>query len=131
MSYLLDTNICIALLKGNDLELIEKIKSLDPEEFFLCSVVKGELAYGARKSSRVNDNLSVLQVFFTQFESLAFDDKAADFYGLNRASLEKAGTPIGHNDLLIAGIAQTHDLTVLTRNRNEFLRIPALKTETW
>lgn len=131
MSYLLDTNICIALLKNKDKTLVDKIKSQNPRDFYLCSVVKGELLFGARKSSKVNDNLETLKIFFDQFESFAFDDTGAEFYGLNRAALEKGGTPIGANDLLIASIAQAHHLTVLTRNRREFFRVPALQVEIW
>lgn len=131
MSYLLDTNICIVLLKDSDALLAQKIKAYPPNKFFLCSVVKAELLYGARKSNRVSDNLETLQIFFRQFESIPFDDKATEFYSINRTLLEKAGTPVGANDLLIAGIAQANQLTVITRNRSEFLRIPALQVEIW
>jgi tRNA(fMet)-specific endonuclease VapC len=131
MSYLFDTNICIALLKGEDLPLVERIKSQPPSLFMLCSVVKAELLYGARKSARVEANLSLFERFFTQFQSVPFDDKAAEFYGITRAILTQAGTPIGANDLLIASIAQTHDLTLLSRNHREFSRVPGLRIETW
>ena len=131
MKYLLDTNICIAILKNAELPLIQKIKSLQPVDFALCSVVKAELLYGARKSQSVERNLSLLAKLFGQFSSLAFDDQAAEFYGTNRAILERAGTPIGEADLLIASIALKHDLTVITRNHKEFVRVPGLKVETW
>lgn len=131
MSYLLDTNICIALLKDSDSLLAKKIKAYPPNKFFLCSVVKAELLYGARKSNRVSDNLATLQIFFRQFESIPFDDKATEFYSISRTLLEKTGTPVGANDLLIASIAQANQLTVITRNRSEFLRIPALQVEIW
>ena len=131
MSYLLDTNICIALLKGADKELVEKMKVRAPTEFHLCSVVKAELLYGAHKSQKVVANLGVLQKFFSQFNSVPFDDAAAEFYGTIRALLEKAGTPIGANDLLIASIAQTNNFTVLTRNYKEFIRVPGLRSELW
>ena len=130
MSYLLDTNICIALLTG-ERELAKKFKAKAPTSFHLCSVVKAELLYGAHKSQNVEANLALLEHFFAQFNSLPFDDVAAQFYGTARALLAKAGTPIGANDLLIAGIAQGNNLTILTRNRREFLRIPGLRTETW
>jgi tRNA(fMet)-specific endonuclease VapC len=131
VKYLLDTNICIAILKNAELPLIQKIKSLQPVDFALCSVVKAELLYGARKSQSVDRNLSLLTKLFGQFSSLAFDDQAAEFYGTNRAILERAGTPIGEADLLIASIAMKHDLTVITRNHKEFVRVPGLKVETW
>lgn len=131
MKYLLDTNICIALLKNNEESLKEKLISYSPIEILLCSVVKAELIYGARKSTCVEQNLNLLGVFFNQFVSLPFDDKAAEFYGVNRTILKNQGKPVGENDLLISSIALARDLTVVTRNKTEFSRIPALKIETW
>lgn len=131
MSYLLDTNIAIALLKGQDGGLIKKIHSYKPQDFYLCSVVKAELFFGARNSQKINHNLTLLDQFFAQFESLPFDDSAAEHYGTLRALLSRLGTPIGAHDLEIASIAQSHDLTVLTRNRKEFIRVPNLRVETW
>lgn len=131
MTFLLDTNICIALLKGKDRRLIEKMQEYTPTDFVLSSIVKAELLYGARKSQRVAENLAVLTQFFAQFDSLSFDDQAAHVYGTLRAILERAGTPIGANDLLIASIAHVHDLTVLTRNYSEFHRVDGLKVAVW
>ena len=134
MKYLLDTNICIALLKNetdNNSYLKEKLTTFSPSEFVLCSVVKAELIYGARYSKRVEQNLNLLSVFFSQFISFPFDDKAAEFYGINRTILKSQAKPVGENDLLISSIALARDLAVVTRNRAEFSRIPALKIETW
>lgn len=131
MKYLIDTNICIALLKSSEPSLIEKMKENHPSDFALCSIVKGELLFGARKSQAVEKTLLLLTQFFTQFESLSFDDRAAEYYGVNRAILAKAGTPIGDADLLISSIAIANDLTVITRNEREFLRVPSLKVEIW
>lgn len=130
MNYLLDTNICSALLEG-DTELNRQLRVQKSSDFFLCSIVKAELIFGARKSSRVAANIKLLDEFFPRFVSLPFDDSAAEYYGLMRTSLSKAGTPIGANDLFIASIALANDLTILTRNRNEFFRVPALRVETW
>lgn len=131
MKYLLDTNICIALLKNSDLTIVKKLKSLTPDQVVICSIVKTELLYGARKSQSVEKNLSLLSKFFNQLESLPFDDSATDFYGTQRSILEKAGTTIGNADLLIASIALAHDLTVVTRNQNEFIRVQNLRVEVW
>jgi tRNA(fMet)-specific endonuclease VapC len=131
LSYLLDTNICVDLLRRRDKDLLARIRARDPRDLHLCSVVKAELLFGARKSERVEDNLTLLAAFFSQFASLPFDDRAAEFYGIARAALEAAGTPIGANDLLIASIGQAHDLTVVTRNRSEFARVPGLRWEEW
>ena len=131
MKFLFDTNICIAILKNSELPLIQKVRLHQPTDFGLCSIVKAELLYGARKSQKVEKNLTLLGKFFAQFSSLPFDDRAAEFYGTNRAILERAGTPIGEADLLISSIAIANDLTVLTRNHGEFVRVPGLKVETW
>lgn len=131
MRYLLDTNICIALVHRPELLLKQRIAQKQPEDIVLCSIVKAELLYGARKSQRVAENLKELEAFFAPFDSIAFDDKAAEFYGANRALLVKSGTPIGINDLLIASIALAYDLTVVTRNTGEFMRIPGLRLESW
>ena len=131
MKYLLDTNICIALLKNSDINLIKKMKSHTPDQFAICSIVKAELLYGARKSQAVENNLLLLSKFFDQLDSLPFDDKATDFYGTQRAILEKAGTPIGQADLLIASIALANNRTVITRNHKEFIRVQGLKVDVW
>lgn len=131
MSYLLDTNICIALLKGNDRELKQQFQAHAPGDFCLCSVVKAELWYGARKSERIEANVQLLEQFFAPFTSYGFDDEAATYYGTLRAILSRAGTPVGANDLCIASIALAQDLVVLTRSRREFHRIPGLRVESW
>ena len=131
MRYLLDTNICIALVHRPEPALKLKLAGKRPQDLVLCSIVKAELLYGARKSQRVAENLKELEAFFAPFDSIPFDDRAADFYGTTRAILAKAGTPIGTNDLLIAGVALAHDLVVVTRNRKEFARVPGLRVEIW
>ena len=131
MRYLLDTNICIALVHRPEPILKQRLAQKQPQDLVLCSIVKAELLYGARKSQRVAENLKELAEFFAPFDSIAFDDKAADFYGANRALLAKGGTPIGINDLLIASIALAHDLMVVTRNTSEFMRVPGLRLESW
>lgn len=131
MKYLFDTNVCIALLKNSDLSLLQKLRSLQPTEIVLCSIVKAELLYGARKSQHVEKNLALLAKFFSPFSSLPFGDQSSEYYGTNRAILEKLGTPIGESDLLIASIALAHNLVVVTRNYGEFIRVPGLKVETW
>lgn len=131
MRYLLDTNICISILKNSDNSIIQKLKNHSPDEFVICSVVKAELLYGARKSQAVEKNLILLSQFFNQFQSLPFDDLASEFYGTQRAILEKAGTPIGNADLFIASIALAYNVTVITRNQKEFIRVQGLRLETW
>ena len=129
--YLLDTNTCIGVLTNRSLSTIERLRARDSSEICLCSVVKAELLYGARKSERVAENLRLLAEFFAPFVCLPFDDRCAENYGLIRAGLEKSGTPIGPNDLMIAAIAWTHDRTLITHNTGEFSRVVGLKVEDW
>ncbi|MBK8099317.1 MAG: type II toxin-antitoxin system VapC family toxin [Planctomycetes bacterium] len=93
--------------------------------------MKAELFYGARNSTRVEDNLRLLARFFGMFDSVAFDDECAVHYGLLRANLRRAGTPIGGNDMMIAAMAVAHDLTLATRNQAEFQRVGGLRLEEW
>jgi tRNA(fMet)-specific endonuclease VapC len=131
VKYLLDTNACIAILKGTDETLRDRLDEIGPQNIAICSVVRGELLFGARKSEQVERNLLSLTSFCQGLESFPYDDKAANFYGTNRAILEKSGEKIGEADLMISSIALAYDLTVITRNRREFVRVPGLKVESW
>ncbi len=130
--YLLDSNACIRLLNESaSSNMARKLAELTPDDIRLCSIVKSELYYGAYKSTRRDRNLANLNRFFSQFISLPFDDNAATIAGQVRAQLNVAGTPIGSNDLLIAAIALSNDLTLVTHNTREFGRINGLKYEDW
>lgn len=131
MKYLLDTNICIAYLSAQDFALNNVIHRNKPNDLLLCSIVRAELLFGAQNSRLIANNLAIFNDFFERFESLPFDDKAASQYAIIKTVLKKAGTPIGPNDLLIASIALTHNLTLVTRNHREFSMVPHLKIEEW
>lgn len=131
MKLLLDTNICIAYLNARSSAVADRLKQTDPDDLALCSIVKTELLFGAHKSSRTAENLARLEVFFRPFRSLPFGDRAADVAAKLRADLERAGTPIGPNDLLIGAIALAHGLTLVTANTGEFSRIAGLPLEDW
>jgi tRNA(fMet)-specific endonuclease VapC len=131
VKYLLDTNACIAILNGTDATLRDRLNEIGPQNIALCSIVLGELLFGARKSAKVEQNLERVQRFSQGLNSYHYDDKASEFYGINRALLERAGTPIGEADLMISSIALANNLTVITRNRKEFMRVPGLKVESW
>lgn len=130
MRVLVDTNVCIAWLKGEP-GVRDAWLDLEPEDVALSSVVRAELLYGARHSQKVAANLKRLETFFAPLVSLPFGDRAAEQYGLLRAQLTAAGTPIGPNDLMIASTALAHDLVLITRNQREFSRVPGLRLETW
>ncbi len=130
MTVLLDTNICIELMNERDSRAARKLASVSPREVRLCAVVKAELYHGAYKSGR-DQNIALVRTFTTSFESLPFDDPAAEIYGQLRNALEKQGKLIGPYDLLIAAIALAHDVTLVTHNIGEFQRVPNLVLEDW
>ncbi len=130
MRYLLDSNICIAWLKGHDL-VVERLIAVGKNQVCLCSPVKAELWFGVCKSQRKTENQTNLRQLFRQLSSLPFDDQAALFFGDIRAHLARQGTPIGPYDLQIAAIALAHELTLVTHNTREFARVPGLQLEDW
>lgn len=127
---LLDTDIWIALAHGRP-STLARLRSLDPAQVATSSIVRAELMFGARKSQRVAENLEGFRRLLEPFVSLPFDDLAAGHYGLIRATLERAGTSVGANDLLIASIALAHDCLLVTRNSREFEGVVGLRVETW
>lgn len=129
--YPLDTNVCIKILNNDSPPLVERMRSRRPSEIALCSVVKAELVYGARKSRRAAANLATLQEFFEPFRSYAFDDECTEPYGIIRTDLERSGEPIGPYDLMIAAIAMANDATLVTHNVDEFSRVVGLRWEDW
>lgn len=129
--FLLDTNVCIRILNGSSAAVLSRLQGTAPSALRLCSIVKAELLYGARRSSRVEDNLRLLQRFFAPLASLPFDDRCAEEAGLIRLDLERAGRPIGPNDMLIAATARAHDAVLVTHNEREFGRIPGLRLDDW
>jgi tRNA(fMet)-specific endonuclease VapC len=129
--YLLDTNACIRILNNSSSLLVGRLRDEDPSEIRLCSITKAELLYGARHSSRVADNLRLLERFFAPFISLPFDDPCSEHYAAIRADLAIRGQLIGPNDLLIAAIARAHDLVLVTNNGREFSRVVGLRIEDW
>ncbi len=128
--YLLDTNICIAWLKNNQ-AVVQRIIEAGENHIYLCAPVKAELWYGACKSQRVNDNKANLELLFSYFPSLPFDDHAALHFGESRSHLATQGTPIGPYDLQIVAIGLSHQLTVVTNNTREFERVPMLMLADW
>jgi tRNA(fMet)-specific endonuclease VapC len=127
MRYLLDTNTCIRHLNQRSISIVRKMSSIPPSEIAVCSIVKAELFAGSAKSIRPQQNLAKQQNFLSRFVSLPFDDSAAITYGSIRASLEKQGTPIGPLDMMIAAIALTNNLTLVTHNMAEFSRVTNLQ----
>jgi tRNA(fMet)-specific endonuclease VapC len=131
MRYLLDANTCIRYLNGRSLSIVRHVKSVPPEQIVMCSIVKGEMWFGAQRSHNPAQSRAQQNAFFALFESIPFDDAAADAYGRIRAELTTLGTLIGPNDLLIAAIALAYDLILTTHNTREFSRVTGLRLDDW
>lgn len=134
MTYLLDTNACIALINGRQPSVRERLEQAMKagDVIAVSSVVAFELWYGVAKSVRKEDNTERLAAFLAgPLDLLAFDEEDAQVTGEIRARLEVAGTPIGAYDVLIAGQALRRGLTLVTANVSEFSRIAGLGWEDW
>lgn len=131
MRYMLDTNICIYVIKHKPEKVFDELKKHDPAEMCISSITYAELAHGVEKSAAVEKNRLALSLLLANIEILDFNVDAANCYGKIRADLEKKGTPIGPLDMMIAGHAQSLDYTVVTNNVKEFARIGGLKIENW
>lgn len=129
MKYMLDTNICIYLIKERPLSILEKFKSLSLDSICISSITQAELEYGVQKSQYQNKNQSALEEFLLPLEVMDFDSSAA--YGIIRANLEKEGRLIGPMDTLIGAHAKSLNLILVTNNVKEFARIPSLTIENW
>jgi tRNA(fMet)-specific endonuclease VapC len=130
LTYMLDTNICIYVMKNYPPALREKFNTL-AEQLCISSITLGELHYGAEKSTRRADNLMAIEHFVARLDVLSFGDKAAVHYGQLRAELERLGKPCGPHDIQIGGHARSEGLIVVTNNMREFARMPGIRTENW
>ncbi|HCU92673.1 MAG TPA: VapC toxin family PIN domain ribonuclease [Actinobacteria bacterium] len=134
MNYLLDTNAVVALLRNKPAGMRHRYREAETSGDCLAvsSVVLFELWYGVEKSIQVLENTERLRIFLSgDLDLLAFDDEDAKTAGQVRAVLEKSGTPAGTYDLMIAGQALRHGLTVVTANTSEFSRVPGLSWVDW
>ncbi|MCZ2104203.1 MAG: type II toxin-antitoxin system VapC family toxin [Comamonadaceae bacterium] len=130
LRYLLDTNIVIYVLKRRPVEVLSTFNA-QADRMAISSITLAELVHGAEKSSRVSENLRVVEDFCSRIEVLPYAGKAAQHYGAIRAALERLGQPIGVNDLHIAGHARSEGLVLVTNNVSEFARVPGLEVENW
>ncbi|MFD2532979.1 type II toxin-antitoxin system tRNA(fMet)-specific endonuclease VapC [Gracilimonas halophila] len=131
MEYMLDTNICIYIIKRKPEAVFNRFKELTPGKVGISSITLAEMQYGIGKSSKPDQNQEALNQFLLPLEILDFDTKAAIEYGKIRSALEKKGTPIGSLDTLIAAHAKSVGAILVTNNMKEFNRVPGLSTENW
>lgn len=129
--FLLDTNICVLLMKNKYPAATRKLLSSDPSEIAVSSVTLFELEYGAAKSQWPEKNRNNVKLFLAPFTIVPFDGNDAVAAGEIRCLLEKAGTPIGPYDLQIAAQGLARGYTVVTHNTGEFSRVPNLKIVNW
>jgi tRNA(fMet)-specific endonuclease VapC len=130
LQYMLDTNICIYVIKNYPAELRERFNQ-HADQMCISAMTLSELSFGAAKSSRRAENLHAIEQFVALLEILPFTAKAAVHFGQLRAELERAGRPVGAYDMLIAAHARAEGLVVVTNNLREFRRIAGLRTENW
>ncbi len=131
MRYLLDTNICIYLIKKRPPEVLDQFRQHPLQNVAISTITLFELEYGAHKSQQVKRTRKALAGFFFPLTILDIDRSAAADAAIIRANLEKSGTPMGPYDLLIAGLARSQKITLVTNNTKEFERVEGLLLENW
>jgi tRNA(fMet)-specific endonuclease VapC len=131
MKYLLDTNICIYIIKKKPPAVLKKVKSKHPGQIAISTITLAELEYGIARSRYPDRNRIALLEFLLPFTILDFDQAASAQYGHIRSLLQSRGKPIGPMDLLLAAQAKSHGLVLVTNNEKEFKRVEGLQVENW
>ena len=129
--YLLDTNICIYIIKKKPVDILKTLKIKSKKDIYVSSITIAELEYGVAKSQFPEKNKISLIEFLSIFNILPFDDTDAVEFGMIKTDLEKKGNIIGPMDLLLAAQAKTKKLILVTNNVKEFERVEGLKIENW
>jgi tRNA(fMet)-specific endonuclease VapC len=130
VKYLLDTDTCIYALKGRE-EVLRRLLAHSPAEVALSVITEAELRTGAAKSTAAHKTLKRVEAFLAPLTVLDFTSPDAVAYATVRGRLERAGTPIGPLDTLIAAHALALDAVVVTNNTREFHKVPRLRVEDW
>ena len=131
MNALLDTNICIAIIKRKSPQVLKRLTAYKVGNIGISSVTLAELEFGVAKSQYVEKNQEALDEFILPLELAIFDREAARVYGQVRAALEKKGTPVGPLDMMIGAHALVLGATLVTNNTREFSRIKGLTVVGW
>jgi len=129
--YLLDTNICIYIIKKKPVDVLKTLKTKSKKDIYISSITIAELEYGIAKSQFPEKNKIALIEFLSIFNILPFDDNDAVDFGKIKKELEKKGKIIGPMDLLLAAQAKSKKLILVTNNTKEFERVEGLKIENW
>jgi tRNA(fMet)-specific endonuclease VapC len=128
---MLDTNVCVELLRGRAPGVLERLRQFEIDEIAISSITLAELQYGVAKSTHPARHEVLLAEFCAPLAILPFDNIAAETYGRVRAALDRTGTPIGPLDTLIASHALSLGVTLVTNNEREYLRVAGLLVENW
>jgi tRNA(fMet)-specific endonuclease VapC len=131
MKYMLDTNICIYIIKNKPAKVLKKFSKVEPKDVCISSITSSELWYGVNKSSSFERNAIALEEFLSPLTILEYDESASKIYGEIRTELKKKGQVIGNMDLLISAHAISRNLTLVTNNSKEFKRVKGLTIENW
>jgi tRNA(fMet)-specific endonuclease VapC len=131
MNYLLDTNICVLLIRQKSPQVLTKLTSYAITDVSISAITVAELQYGVQKSAKPTQNQQALNQFLIPLTILPFEEGATIHYGRIRVYLEAQGLPIGALDTLIAAQAIHHNLTLVTNNVREFSRVPGLTIVDW
>lgn len=131
MKYMLDTNICIFIIKKRPENVIKKFMEYEPSDICISSITYAELVHGVEKSQAKEKNRIALTLLLSEIQIIPFDDLAAQVYGAIKADLQRKGTPIGPLDTLIAAHAKSLNYTLVTNNIREFIRVEGLRLEDW
>jgi tRNA(fMet)-specific endonuclease VapC len=131
MRFLLDTNICIYIIRGKRPDVLQRLTAYSINDIGISAISVAELQFGVHKSAQPAQNQQALDQFLVPLTTLDFDYTAAVIYGQVRSYLEAQGTPIGSLDTLIAAHALSQNLTLVTNNTKEFSRVPNLMVEDW
>jgi len=129
--FLLDTNICIFLIKKKSTILLDKLKKNYNKGIFISSLTLAELEFGIENSEHKEKNKLSLFEFLSIFEILPFEQSDTQAFGIIKADLKKSGNLIGSIDALLAAQAISRNLTFITNNTKEFKRVKNLKIEDW
>jgi tRNA(fMet)-specific endonuclease VapC len=131
MKYLLDSNICIYLIKQQPSSVLQRFEKHFVGDIGISSITVAELAYGVEKSQHVERNQKALEQFLLSLNIVSFDKAAAFAYGNIRADLQRTGQLIGPLDMLIAAQALSLRVVLVTNNEREFVCVPKLRIENW
>lgn len=128
---MLDTNICIYIMKNRPPTLLEKFQQFEVGDLFISMITLAELHYGALLSNNSTKALNNLKEFIKLVPAMEMTKDTAKFYAEIRADLKTKGTPIGNNDLWIAAHCLSLDATLVSNTTKEFVRVSGLKLENW